>query len=101
MKKMYVLARKDLKGSQPWVQAIHAIAQYGIDHPDRIGKWNNHTLVVLSIKDETDLLDWEYELSGEYPYSLFFEDWFDEYTALAVLAEDDQLPKLFEDLELL
>lgn len=55
MEKLYVLARTDLRGSSPAVQAGHAVAQWMIENP---GRWMNGTLVYLNVGCAQDLERW-------------------------------------------
>ncbi len=53
MNKLYVITRNDLGVVYAAVQSAHAVAQWLLDHPNQT--WNNEYLVVLSVKDETEL----------------------------------------------
>jgi len=107
---MYVLVRKDLPGTQPAVQAGHALAQYLLEHPDMVGFegkdiWVNGTLIYLGIPNKSDLIDWVVKMQEreDISYSEFFEpDIGDELTAVAALDyPDGRLEKLFKNLDLL
>lgn len=109
--KMYVLVRKDLSSSYSAVQAGHALAEYIIDHPDRMGfdfddrgTWMNGTLIYLAVDDVNALTNWAATLSEQgILFSEFVEpDIGDEITAIATLDyPDKRLEKLFKDLPLL
>lgn len=73
MLKLYVLVRSDITPAQQAVQAGHALAQFGLDHPIEFGDWqdDNNTLIYLSVKN----IDyWKTLLSdGEFTHSVFRE----------------------------
>ncbi len=82
MKKLYVLVRKDLTLAQQAVQAGHAVAQYCCDFRD--SDWNCGALVYLGVKDKYELNDWWNKFSSEQT-ALFYEDYYKEHTAFAIL----------------
>jgi len=98
---MYVLVRKDLPGSQPAVQAGHALAQYLIDYPDN--EWTNGTLIYLKVDSEWDLLQWWDKLLYVHPkHSCFREpDIGNEMTAIAAFDNTGRLENLFRNISLL
>lgn len=90
--------RRDLSKSQQIVQACHAVAEnmmLGMHHP-----WDNGTMVLLGVKDEKSLVR-EVEAMDHWE-GIFFaeEDLNDEYTAFAVVGDDD-LGDLLKHLRLL
>lgn len=96
MEPMYVLVRRDLSWKQRSVQAGHALAMYIMTN--KKCPWLNGTLVYLGVEDEADLLYWSRKLKKHnILYSIFFESFYNEYTALAVYSHKD----MFEDLFLL
>ncbi len=102
MRKMYVLVRKDLAGSQPAVQAGHALAEFLLNHENH--GWDNGTLIYLSVKNEDELLDWGYKLATlDVPFSSFTEpDIGDQTTAIAAVdCSEKRLSGLFKRLNLL
>lgn len=73
MLKLYVLIRDDMTEAQQAVQAGHAIAQFGVEHPYEFKEWqrNSNTLIYLSVNDidywKTILED------GGFKHSVFHE----------------------------
>lgn len=73
MLKLYVLIRDDLSPAQQAIQAGHAVAQFGYDHPKEFRLWqeDNNTLIYLSVKD---VYSWEQILiDGKFKHSVFIE----------------------------
>jgi len=60
MNRLYVLTRKDLPGSQPAVQAGHAVAEWLLHDP---ASWKNEYLIYLGVDNEQDLKCWGDKLS--------------------------------------
>jgi len=101
-KKMYVLVRKDLPGTQPAVQAGHALAEYLIEYP-KCG-WTNGTLIYLGVENEEELLDRVQQIIDRgIKFSIFEEpDLNMQVTAFAAFdCPDKKLEKLFKNLNLL
>lgn len=115
MLKLYVLIRDDITPAQQAVQAGHAVAQFGLEHPKEFKAWqeNGNTLIYLSIKDvdywKTLLVD------GEFVHSVFHEpelkvitafmDWYhtdvvEADTAIAVAPDWVAQYLVFKDLPL-
>lgn len=73
MLKLYVLIRDDLSPAQQAVQAGHAVAQFGLDHPQEFMNWqrDNNTLIYLSVYD----IDWWRQTltDGGFKHSVFHE----------------------------
>lgn len=55
MNRLYVLTRKDLPGSQPAVQAGHAVAEWLLHDST---SWKNEYLIYLCVDNEDDLKYW-------------------------------------------
>lgn len=73
MLKLYVLIRDDISTAQQAVQAGHAVAQFGLDHPKEFKAWqdDNNTLIYLSI---SNIYWWKQVLTdGDFKHSMFFE----------------------------
>lgn len=73
MLKLYVLIRDDMTTAQQAVQAGHAVAQFGYDHPLAFKAWqdDNNTLIYLSV---TNIDWWKQVLSdGGFKHSVFHE----------------------------
>lgn len=116
MNRLYVLSRLDLPGTQPYVQAIHAVAAWchnescrhrwdGRDVTTAPWRWNNEVLVVLGVRDEQELREWYERLRVRGPGQLveqgavaFHEPFYDnQMTAFACVGkreEFDGLPLL-------
>lgn len=120
MSRLYLLARRDLSGNQPYVQAMHAVAAWCHNESCRTHwdgrevtrprwRWNNDTLVVLGVQDESELTVWYEKLKRPDPdwkFSglvqagavAFHEPYFNnQMTALACLGERET----FQGLSLL
>jgi hypothetical protein len=80
--------------------ATHAGTQFAVEHPEEAKLWsrNSHSLVVLEVENEDELLDWADQLAGwcgphakiDAPWTLFHEPDIREHTALATLLTEDQ-----------
>lgn len=108
--KMYVLIREQLSEAQQAVQAGHALAKFGMDHPDEFEEWQNdsNTLIYLSVRDihhwQTVLVD------GGFKHSMFSEPMLHDWngssfcsamdTAIAVAPNWTCQYLLFKDLPL-
>lgn len=95
--KLYILTRTDLPGSQPGVQAGHAVAQYLLENPDT--EWDNGTLIYLATSCEDELEHWKHKLNWKgHKYAEFREpDIGNELTAIACCTDT----KIFGKLRLL
>lgn len=107
--KMYVLVREDLEPIHRTVQGGHAVAQYLLEHKDKLEKtsdngviqrWNNGYMVYLGIKDEYELTKWEAKLkdAGK-AFSTFVEPDWGEPTKTAIACVD--FGEIFSNLSLL
>lgn len=106
MLKLYVLIRDDMSEAQQAVQAGHAIAKFGLEHPEEFRAWQegSNTLIYLSVVEPhwwaTVLAD------GDVKYSMFREPdraWqggYSAYTAVAVAPNWACQYVLFKDLPL-
>lgn len=54
--RLYLVTRADLRPGQQAVQAAHALAEFGLKHPEAFKAWGNQTLVMLAVPDEGTLL---------------------------------------------
>jgi peptidyl-tRNA hydrolase len=103
--KIYVLVRRDLSASQRVVQACHAVVDLVCKHREdpSVRNWadRDKTLVVLSVRDERELIRWRQKLfDARIPIAAFVEpDMNLELTAIAVHPETD--PNLFRSRQLL
>lgn len=73
MLKLYVLIRDDISPAQQAVQAGHAVAQFGLEHPKEFKTWqeSSNILIYLSVGD---LHRWKTVLEdGKFTCSPFFE----------------------------
>lgn len=73
MLKLYVLIRDDITPAQQAVQAGHAVAQFGLEHPKQFKAWqeDNNTLIYLSV---SNLSWWKQVLAdGKFKHSVFHE----------------------------
>lgn len=71
--KMYVLIWDQMDEAQQAVQAGHALAQFGLEHPREFKAWqeNGNVLIYLNVRD---IAYWETVLEdGEFTYSKFHE----------------------------
>ena len=108
--KLYVLVRGDLSKSQQAVQAGHAIAQILLegkhkddpeDQPYFGHYWQNGTLVMLKVKDLTDLILWREKIRAK---GLMFSEFKEsdlnmETTAVATIG--DYASELLKQIPLL
>lgn len=84
---MYILARADIGLGLQAAQSAHAAFQVSAEYPDMVEDWlKNPTIVLLSVDDETALMEWARRLDEEHvPYTLVQEpDLNNEATAIAV-----------------
>lgn len=82
--KMYVLVRKDLSETYRMVQGAHALAQFALEHPEEFARWNNETIVFLSVRNYKELKNIYCELLKRKTSSGFYEsDLEDQLTAIA------------------
>lgn len=108
--KLYVLIRDDLSEAQQAVQAGHAVAQFGLEHPADFEWWqkDNNTLIYLSVRD---IRWWKQALEdGGIKHSVFHEPdivwhhaWYDSTgtdTSIAVAPNWTTQYVLFKDLPL-
>lgn len=110
MLKLYVLIREDLSPAQQAVQAGHAVAQFGLEHPEEFNAWqkDNNTLIYLSV----DNIHWWTQVlkDGGFKHSTFNETGirrsgyafspFGEDTAIAVAPNWTAQYLLFKNLPL-
>ena len=99
MKKLFVLTRCDLSGSQQAVQAGHAVAEFLLHVQQSEYDWDNGTLIYLGVDSEDDLEYWGDILNRkEIQWIAFKEpDRNNEITAIAAVCDD----KVFKKLRLL
>lgn len=97
MKKLYILVRKDLTIPQQAVQAGHAVAQFVTAYPNN--DWNCGALVYLGVNDKYELNDWWNKFST-LETALFYEEYYKEHTAFAIL-ETPQVKLSLKQLKLL
>lgn len=92
---MYVIVRQDLDSTYRMVQGAHALSQFAIDYPKTFLKWNNQTIVFLSVKHEGQLYKLSNKLSElNIDSSIFYEEDLDgEGTSLACYSDSDILEK--------
>lgn len=73
MLKLYVLIRDDISEAQQAVQAGHAVAKFGLDHPVEFRAWqrDSNTLIYLSVTN----VDWWKQVlkDGGFKHSVFHE----------------------------
>ena len=99
--KVYVLVRQDLDYSSKAVQGGHALAELCYKHDLREWERSHKTLVYLRVKSEKELLHY-FESIPIKEKSLFHEsDYKSEFTAMAVLAKNEEDRRLFKKLQLL
>jgi peptidyl-tRNA hydrolase len=103
--KLYVLVRRDLSKSQQAVQACHAVAQFSLfdeQYSDSSypweNRWDNGTIVLLTVRNLEELIKWDNQLLGAHTFEE--PDIGYETTALAI-SGDSALGDLFKDLRLL
>lgn len=63
--RMYIITRKELSDSYRMVQGAHALAQYGLEHPNEFEKWNNKFLIFLGTFLPESLIELRKRLSIE------------------------------------
>ena len=103
-KKVFILTRRDLSHGQRVVQACHALAllMRKQGHDPWLQEWadEHKTLIILGVRDVSDLLRWEEKLrDAQLRYELFEEpDRRGEATAIAIHPAAD--PYLFRNLRL-
>lgn len=97
-RKLFVLVRADLPGTQRAVQAAHAVATFCADEFGRTrwngrdfepipARWFNETLVFLKTKDLKELEEFRAECQETWPF--YEPDIGGEMTAFAVLTPPD------------
>ena len=73
MLKLYVLIRDDMSEAQQAIQAGHALAQFGLEHPKEFNAWqvDNNTLIYLS----TSNIHWWKQVleDGDFKHSMFHD----------------------------
>ncbi len=96
--KLYVLVRKDLSSSYRAVQGGHVLAEWLLKS-ENSKKWNNGTLIYLSLKDKNQLECILHELRHKDIDVIEFKepDMDNEITAIASLGSNS----IFEKLPLL
>lgn len=86
--KLYIIVRKDLPYGAQFAQAIHAVAEFAIEYNDLYREWHSttNTVVVLSVKDETELLKiQQLSIENGIAHSLFREpDYSGSATSIAL-----------------
>ena len=93
---LYVLVRKDLPKNpmHKIVQSGHAVAGY----VSRYDNFDDGRMVYLAVDNEYELKLIQHKLDyNDIPNYMFYEPYWDEYTALSVTSDE----KLFTDLKLL
>jgi len=94
MKKLYVIARKDLTLSQTAVQAGHAVAEYLLH--SRFSRWQNETLIYLGVKGlkQLEFLKYKFDYHG-IKYTEFREpDLNNEVTAIVTDVHNQYVERL-------
>lgn len=93
MNRLYVLTRKDLPGSQPAVQAGHAVAEWLLRDPV---SWKNEYLIYLGVKNEQELQRWGKRLARKNIKWVGFRepDLDHELTAIATVCNKNVLSRL-------
>lgn len=97
--KLYVLVRGDLSKSQQAVQACHAVAEFMLS--SKLELWCNETIVLLKVKDMTDLLIWRERIRAKRQLFCEFREPDIGNEATAIAAHGDELPELLARLPLL
>lgn len=103
MKKLYVFVRSDLSPSQRAVQGAHAVAEYLLrgHKRDFLQPWNNGTIVMLRVKDASDLENTrQYLVNLGIEHAQFYEPDIKAYTAVAAVINQNEY-KNFERYRLL
>src|SRR5574343_1496671 len=60
--RLYVLVRKDLCCSAPYVQAGHVVAKFCLEASDAV-QWNNQYLIYLGVNDVHELKRWKFKFT--------------------------------------
>lgn len=99
--KLYVVTRRDLLPGQQAVQAIHAVVEFCLEHPEIARTWHdasNH-VALLAVSSEGDLFALaDKAWFGKLAYSTFHEpDINDEMTAVVI---EPAGARLCKDVEL-
>lgn len=95
---LYIIARKDLKRSNPIAQAVHAAVGFVLENDT---DWRNGTLVCLGAKDEDQLLQLKESLDGRVCFEFREPDLENQLTAIAVLGSEEARLSDFPHLRLL
>ena len=96
-KKLFIITRRDLSGSQQAVQSGHSVAEFLIKYPNT--KWNNGILVYLGVKNEKNLQKWMLKMYlWKVPCVCFHEpDMNNELTSIASFYDES----FFKNLQVL
>lgn len=104
--KLFILCRRDLSPSQRAVQCVHAMAGlmlHRINISPALLEWAeyHHTLALLGVEGEKELLQWRQLLNdaGVPSFTFYEEDLNNEATAIAVDPDVDH--GFFRNLDLL
>ena len=91
--KMYVIVREDLGTIYKMVQGSHALAAYMLEHGQEAKKWNNETLIFLTVKNQEKLFNLKFKLETKnIEFSEFYEpDINNELTAITTCCEESFL----------
>lgn len=92
--KLYVVTRQDLSQGQQIAQSCHAVAEYSLSEEAKARQWHqeSNTIICLSVANEYEL-HCEYDTclaNGFEPVPFMEPDFFDEWTAFAVVMDGTQ-----------
>lgn len=88
---LYILTRRDIPDGAKCVQSGHAVAQWMLENKNH--KWQNNTLVYVTVPDKAFLQLWCWKLSSYgHAYSEWYEpDMDNERTSIACYSEDGKI----------